>query len=69
MIPIDTFLGIAKTFAAAVLKLAEVTTSVDVIYSAAKRVRSFVAQKMRKEIFLLILIQSNDWWCLHTPGG
>ena len=49
MIPINTFLEIAKTFAAAVLKLAEVTTSVDMIYSAAKRVRSFASQKMRRE--------------------
>lgn len=49
MIPINTFLEIAKNFAAVVSKLAEVTTSADEIYTVAKKVHDFVVRKMRKE--------------------
>ena len=49
MIPINTFLEIAKNFAAVVSKLAEVTTSADEIYTVAKKVHDFVVRKMREE--------------------
>ena len=47
--PINTFLEIAKTFAAVGSRPAEVTTPANVIYSAAKMVRSFAVRRMREE--------------------